>query len=142
MAWEYNCPIVITPDCGKSPPKSYVQTTNNVIVEVIRREGDEIELRMAECLGKSGDVSITVDLPHSSASLTDLLGGNLQPLSGSKSYTFKVRPQQIITMRLHTQTTVEQIQPLTEWDELVPEAKRVALNSYLRDKKGHPPRGN
>jgi hypothetical protein len=28
------------------------------------------------------------------------------------------------------------------WDEMVPPAKRAALNSYQGDKKGHPPRGN
>jgi hypothetical protein len=63
-------------------------------------------------------------------------------LNGTNSYTFNLRPQQIITMRLHTQSKVEQIQPLTQWDELVPIEKRSMLNSYLRDKKGHPPRGN
>jgi hypothetical protein len=45
-------------------------------------------------------------------------------------------------MRLHTQSRVEQIEPLMEWDELVPITKRAALNNYQKDKKGHPPKGN
>jgi len=142
MAWEYNCPVIITPDCAEKSAKSFIQTSDNIIVEVVRREGDEIELRLAECLGKGGEAKITVNLPHTSASLTDFLGRNPKMLNGNNSYTFNVRPQQIITMRLRTQSKVEQIQPLTQWDELVPEAKRAALNSYLRDKKGHPPKGN
>ena len=142
MAWEYNCPVIITQGCAAKSAKSYLQTSNNVIVEVIRREGDQIEIRMAECLGNEGEAKITVNMPHTSASLTDLVGKNPKPLEGKNSYTFNVRPQQIITMRLRTPSSVEQIQPLTQWDELVPEAKRAALNSYLKDKNGHPPRGN
>lgn len=142
MAWEYNCPVTIAPDCATKSPQSFVQTSDNVIVEVIRRERGDIELRLAECLGKAGTAKVTVNLPHSSAALTDMLGNHPQPLNGKNSYTFAVRPQQIVTMRLRTQSTVEQIKPLIAWDELVPPSKRAALNSYLKDKKGHPPRGN
>ena len=142
MAWEYNCPVIITPGCAEKSAKSFIQTSDNIIVEAVRREGDEIELRLAECPGKGGEAKITVALPHTSASITDFLGRNPRLLNGKSSYTFSVRPQQIITIRLRTQSEVEQLQPLTKWDELVPESKRAALNSYLRDKKGHPPRGN
>jgi len=142
MAWEYNCPVTIAQSCATKPAQSYVQTSDNVVVEVIRREGDEIELRLAECLGKAGNVKVTVNLPHTSAALTDMLGGHPKPLSGKGSYTFAVRPQQIVTMRLRTPSTVDQIRPLTAWDELVPPAKRAALNTYLKDKKGLPPRGD
>lgn len=141
MAWEYNCPVIVTTSCSEKAAQSFVQTSGNVILEVIRREGGEIELRLAECLGKAGTASVTVNLPHTSAALTDLLGNHPQPLSGKNTYTFDVRPQQIITMRLRTRSTVEQIEPLMAWDELVPMAKREALNSYLKDKKGHPPKG-
>ena len=142
MAWEYNSPVIIAADCAEKSPQSFIQTSENVILEVIRREGSDIELRMAECLGKAGTAKITINLPHTSAALTDLLGGHPKPLNGKGSYSFAVRPQQIVTMRLHTSTSVEQIKPLLAWDEMVPAAKRVALNSYQGDKKGHPPKGN
>lgn len=142
MAWEYNCPVIIEPGCAVKSASSFINTSDNIIVEVIRREGADIELRLAECLGKAGTAKITVDLPHTSAAMTDMLGNNPQQLKGKNSYTFELRPQQIVTMRLHTDSSVDQIQPLTAWDELVPAAKREALNSYLKDKKGHPPRGN
>ncbi len=142
MAWEYNCPVILAQNCATKSAKSYVQTSDNLIIEVIRREGSEIELRLVECLGKAGNAKVTVNLPHSSAALTDMLGGHPQPLNGKGNYTFTVRPQQIVTIRLRTQSTIDLIKPLIAWDELVPTTKRAALNSYLKDKKGHPPRGN
>ena len=142
MAWEYNCPVTVSTDCGAKSAESFVQTSDNVIVEVIRREEDEIELRLAECLGKPGHADVTINLPHTSAALTDLMGGHPQPLNGKGSYTFPVRPQQIVTMRFKTNFKVDGIKPLMAWDELVPPAKRAALNSYQGDKKGHPPKGN
>lgn len=142
MAWEYNCPVTIAPDCGTKSPQSFVKTSDNVIIEVIRRDGADIELRLAECLGKAGTAEVTVNLPHVSAALTDMLGGHPQPLNGKNSYTFLVRPQQIITMRLRTLSTVDEIKPLMAWDELVPKAKCAALNNYMKEKKGHPPIGN
>lgn len=141
MAWEYNCPVTIAPDCATKSPQSFVQTSDNVIVEVIRREGADIELRLVECLGKAGTAKVTVNLPHTSAALTDMLGNHPQPINGKNSYTFEVRPQQIVTMRLRLQSTIEQVKPLMAWDEMVPATKRAALNSYLKDKKGHPPLG-
>ena len=41
---------------GASKPVSFVRTSDNVIVEALRREGGEIELRLAECLGRAGNV--------------------------------------------------------------------------------------
>jgi alpha-mannosidase len=141
-AWEYNCPPVLISQCAKSLARSFVQTSDNVIVEVVRREGADIEVRLAECLGAAGTAQVTVDLPHEHAALTDLLGGNPKPLEGGPTYRFPVRPQQIVTMRLRTAAPVADVQPLTQWDELVPAAKREALRKYLPGVKGHPPRGN
>jgi len=45
-----------------------------------------------------------------------------------------------VTMRFRAPSAVPEIKPLTKWDELVPEAKREALNTCI-DAKGHPPRG-
>jgi hypothetical protein len=123
------------------PAKSFVQTSDNVIVEVMRREGQDTELRMVECLGTSGTAEVTMSLPHQQAALTDLLGGHAVKLDGGPTYRFPVRPQQIVTMRFRTASAVEEIKPLMKWDDLVPEPKRAALNVHTKQ-KGHPPRGN
>ncbi len=49
---------------------------------------------------------------------------------------------QIVTLRFKTAQRVEAIVPLMKWDDLVPEKKRTALNHYLPEAKGHPPRIN
>jgi alpha-mannosidase len=141
MAWEYNCPpIVIIGEEVPATPQSFLQTSDNVIVEALRREGPDIELRMAECFGYAGEAEVTLNLPHTDARLTDLVGGNAKPLSGGPTYKFPIRPQQIVTMRFRAPSAVPEIKPLMKWDDLVPEAKREALNTRL-DAKGHPPRG-
>ncbi|MBM3859763.1 MAG: hypothetical protein FJ395_08955 [Verrucomicrobia bacterium] len=134
-AWEYNTPT----DLPSVKTTEFLQTSDNVIVEALRREGSEIELRLVECLGKAGNAQVMLRLPHESAALTDMLGGNRQPLRGGPSYKFPVRPQQIVTMRFKTADAVPAVKPLTEWDELVPEKKREALRRYQPDVKGHPP---
>ena len=114
MAWEYHTP----PDFPSAKSASFLQTSDNVIVEALRREAGEIELRLVECLGKAGSAQVTLRLPHLDAALTDMLGGNRQPLRGGPSYKFPVRPQQIVTMRFKTADAVPAVKPLTEWDEL------------------------
>jgi alpha-mannosidase len=141
-AWEYNSPVTVATDCRVPKTQSFLQTSDNVIVEALRREGPDIEVRLLEVLGQAGPGRVTVRLPHRGAALTDLTGGRAQPLAGGPTYTFPVRAQQIVTLRLRTATPVGEIQPLLEWDDLVPEAKRPALREYLPDKKGHPPRGS
>jgi len=150
-AWEYNTPA----DVPAVKTTEFLQTSDNVIVEAMRREAGEIELRFAECLGKAGNAHITLRLPHLDAALTDMLGGHAQKLSGlgilpkssenhgqdarATTYKFTVRPQQIVTMRFKTASVAPDVKPLTEWDELVPEKKRAALRRYQPDVKGHPP---
>lgn len=141
MAWEFNNPPVVIADCAPAEPVSFVQTSDNVIVEALRREGGQIELRLAECLGQIGNADVTLSLPHGDAALTDLVGGHRKSLDNGPSYRFAVRPQQIVTMRFNTDAAVPDIEPLTAWDELVPEKKREALRRYLPDVKGHPPAG-
>ena len=99
-------------DCDGKSAESFVQTSDNVIVEAIRREGNEIELRLSECLGKSGNAKVTITLPHISDTLTDLLGGDPQPLAGKGSYTFAVRPQQIVAIRFKTESKEVEIKRL------------------------------
>jgi len=142
LAWEYNCPVTLASRCAPAPPQSFVRTSDNVIVEVVRREGADIEIRLTECLGLAGTAEVTLDLPHEQAALTDLVGGHPARLDGGPTYRFPVRSQQIVTMRFRTPTPVADIKPLTEWDELVPPHKLAALHQQRKDVKGHPPRGS
>jgi alpha-mannosidase len=141
MAWEYNSPPIIIRDKQVTPDKSIVQTSSNVIVTVIRREGKEIEMRLVECLGRAGTAQVTVNLPHHGAALTNLRGKNPQALRGGPAYQFPVAPQQIVTIRLQADSAVEEIKPILRWDDLVPMPKRAALHQYGKF-KGHPPRGD
>ena len=144
MAWEFNAPPAVVEGCAAAPARSarsFIKTSHNVLVEAVRREGNEIEIRMAECFGQAGQAEVTVNLPHEGAALTNMLGGEPQKLSGGPAYTFAVRPQQIVTMRLKTTGSVAPVQTLTQWDEFVPPAKQEALHHYAQV-KGHPPRGN
>jgi hypothetical protein len=140
MAWEFNSGAGYVPWNKDRTTASYLQTSDNVIVEALRREGPDIELRMYECFGYAGTAEVTLNLPHLDARLTDLVGGNAKPLPPGPTYKFPIRPQQIVTMRFRAPSAVPDVKPLTRWDDLVPEEKREALNTRI-DAKGHPPRG-
>ena len=141
MAWEYNCPPVVLRGRHAVPEKSYVQTSDNVILSVVRREGNQIEMRLMEWTGRAGTAEVTVNLPHQGAALTDLRGRNPKPLTGGPKYQFPVAPQQIVTVRLQAESALEEIKPVLKWDDLVPPAKLAALHQYGKE-KGHPPRGD
>lgn len=138
-AWEYNCPPVAVAGCRAGPPESFLKTSDNLIVEAMRRDGADIELRLVESIGVSGLAEVTLHLPHESAALTDLVGGHAQKLAGGPTYKFPVKPQQIVTVRFKTAQRVPDVVPLTKWDELVPVSKRAALNHYKPNLTGHPP---
>jgi len=38
---------------------AFVETFDNIIIEVIRLDGEDIELRMAECMGKAGTARVS-----------------------------------------------------------------------------------
>ena len=141
MAWEFNCPPILAPGVKAAPPASFAETSDNVIVEAVRREGGFIEMRLAECLGRPGKASVTLSLPHGQAALTDLVGQHATPLAGGPTYEFPVRPQQIVTLRFETAHPVAEIQPLLKWDELVPEVKLPTVKKRLPGRVGHPPQG-
>ncbi|MGA3325710.1 MAG: glycoside hydrolase family 38 C-terminal domain-containing protein [Terriglobia bacterium] len=142
MAWEYNCPPLLAVGRKAAAVQSFVQTSDNVIIEVIRREGNEIEMRLVECRGVAGMAEVILNLPHQGAALTNLRGKYPQALEGSgPRYRFPVRPQQIATIRFGAASSVGEINPVTSWDKFVPEPKRAALHVY-RPFKGHPPRGD
>ena len=140
-AWEYNCPVTVAVHCQPMKAQSFVQTSDNVMVEAMRREGADIEMRLVEAFGKAGTAEVKLNLPHTGAALTDLTGGHPQKLDGGPAYKFPVKPQQIVTLRFRTSEPVAEIKAVMAWDALVPETKRATLHQYLPDKKGHPPLG-
>lgn len=140
-AWEYNTPPVVVGQTASIPTEALIQTSDNVIVQAMRREGDHIELRLVEALGQDGQAWIKVTLPHTSAARTNMLGERPIPLSGGPEYRFSIRPQQIVTLRLRAQTDVTEIKTLTDWAPLVPKHKQPALKIYDPQVNGHPPRG-
>jgi alpha-mannosidase len=142
QAWEYNQPVVTADGCGSVSRASFLKTSGNLIVEALRRDGADLEMRLVEAFDKEGKAEVTLDLPHTSASLTDFTGARATALQGGPTYTFPIRPQQIVTLRFRTAAPVPEIKPLLKWDTLVPEQKQKALQEYLPDKKGHSPRGS
>jgi alpha-mannosidase len=140
MAWQYNCPVVAAPGLAVAQAASFCKTSPNVIVEALRRDGDHIELRLVECLGRAGKASIFVNLPHNEASQTDLVGGREQSLSGGPRYVLDVRPQQIVTLRLRTSQAAPTPAPLRSFESVIPEGKREHMRTYKNPKRaGHPP---
>jgi len=141
MAWEFNGPPILAAGVGAAAPVSFLETSEGVIVEALRREEGHLEVRLVESLGRAGTAEVSLAVPHGRAALTDFLGGRPEPLPAGPSYRFPVRPQGIITMRLETERPVPAVEPLLAWDELVPAEKLAALKKRLRGRKGHPPLG-
>lgn len=139
-AFEYNAPVTAARGFAMPAAKSFIQTSDNVVVEALRREGDDLELRLVECLGQASSATVKVDLPHDQAALTDLVGRRRQPLSGGPEYTLSLRPQQIVTLRLRAPNAVAPIAALRSFDPVVPLAKREFMRTF-RDPQmvGHPP---
>jgi alpha-mannosidase len=142
MAWEYNNPPVAALNTSALAPNSYVETSQNVIVEALRREGDHIELRLVECLGEQGAASVRFHLPHSAASLTDLMGRHKSDLAPAAEYQLSVRPQQIVTIHLKVARELAVPEPITAWDSFVPPDKLPTLHAYDPNLVGHPPFGS
>ncbi|MCC6362613.1 MAG: hypothetical protein IT165_03765 [Bryobacterales bacterium] len=141
MAWEFNCSPLVFAGRKAAPAWSFLQTSDNVIVEALRRIGSDIEVRFAECLGSAGTAEVALLLPHQSASRTDMNGEHARPLTGGPVYKLPVKAQQIVTLRFRTAHSVPEAEVITRWDPMVPAAKRPMLHQYSSE-KGHPPRGN
>lgn len=140
-AWEYNQPPILLAESEGGDQGPILETSDNIVVEALRREGDHIELRFAEVLGVSGRATVKLNLPHSGAALTSLIGKHRQTLEGNGSYIVNVRPQEIITMHFRTAVALTEARPVLSWDEFVPPAKLEALHAYDPNVKGHPPFG-
>jgi alpha-mannosidase len=141
MAWEYNREPAIVANRGAAPVQSFLETSSNVIVEALRREGDHIELRMVEVLGRPGNAEINLNLPHRAVALTDLVGRKVSNLPPMSRYTIALRPQQIVTMHFETSATLAEAEPIVSWEPFVPKEKLPALRAYDPKLIGHPPSG-
>ena len=53
-AWEYNAPPLLVLGVEQADAKSFLQTSDNVVVEAMRRDGDFLEVWLVECLGHAG----------------------------------------------------------------------------------------
>jgi alpha-mannosidase len=93
---------VIIPDASPETSMSFLETSENIIVEAMRREEDQIELRSVECLGLPGTVLVKVSLPHRKVHITDLTGRKKTTLSHAESYSIPVQPREIVTLHLET----------------------------------------
>ena len=140
-AWEYNQPPIVLANAAPAPFASYLETSENIVVEAVRREQGYIELRFAECLGLAGTANVKLNLPHGPVRRTDLAGRTQSTLPGMGTYAIPVAPQQIVTVHFETAETLPVPDPVTAWDEFVPEHKRAALHAYDPNVKGHPPFG-
>ncbi len=141
LAWEYNQPPVVFADIAPSAFTSYLETSDNIIVEALRREQNFIELRFVECLGLAGTAHVKLNLRHGPVHRTDLAGRILSTLPGEGPFTIPLAPQQIVTLHFETADTLPIPDPVTAWDDFVPESKRAALHAYDPNVKGHPPFG-
>lgn len=140
-AWEYNREPVLLSDQPKIPLKSYLTTSSNVVVEAMRREGDHVEIRLAECLGVGGQAELKLLLPHKAVTFTDLAGRKISTFPEASHHSFPVRPQQIVTLHFETASSVAEPEPITKWDSFVSAQKLPALTTYDPNLIGHPPFG-
>ncbi|HUD14446.1 MAG TPA: glycoside hydrolase family 38 C-terminal domain-containing protein [Terracidiphilus sp.] len=141
LAWEYNQPPVFFAQAADRPFESFLETSDNIVVEALRREQNHIELRFAECLGLPGTATVELALHHGPVHLTDLIGNHKSTLTGADAYTIPVMPQQIVTLHFETAHALAAHEPITAWDEFVPKNKLAALHAYDPNVKGHPPFG-
>ncbi|MCX6619509.1 MAG: hypothetical protein NTY38_00210, partial [Acidobacteria bacterium] len=139
LAYEFNSPPLAVGSVAQAGAEPLLDTSPNVIVEAVRRVGRQLEVRLYETDGQAGTAELRLNLPHSAATLTNLLGEKPSPLAAVEPnrYRFPIRAQQIVTLRFATATAVAEPQPLRDWAPLVPENKRKALEVHLTG-KGHP----
>jgi hypothetical protein len=88
-----------------------------------------------------GEAWVELKLPHSDARITNMMGEKARPLPSGDRSTFKIRPQQIVTLRFAAASAVAKTAAIRTWEPLVPPAKRDGLKLRLTE-KGHPPRVN
>ena len=141
-AWEYNQSVIPLAASSVFRARSFLETSDNVIVEAVRREQGYIELRMVEAVGMEGEATVRLLLPHRAAARVDFTGKKLATLPVASSYKVPLRPQQIVTMHFEVASDVGAPELITTWDRFVPQRKLAALHRYQPGLKGHPPFGD
>lgn len=141
-AWEMNAPPLQQP--GAMPDQqsvSWIRTSDNLIVESVRRVGGELEIRAVDWTGHGGDAQVEVLLPHRSARLVSPFGETRRHFAEVTDgvYKLSLQPQEIVTVRVATDAPTAPTAPaLRTLAPLVPPAKQASL-SYRHDRVGHPP---
>ena len=92
MAWEYNAPPVFMRTVEATEAKSYLTSSDNVIIHSMYREADELEIRFVESIGKNGTADSKLNLPVGQARITNFSGEGKGELRGNGSYLIPVRP--------------------------------------------------
>ena len=141
MAWEYNAPPVFMQAANAVEAKSFLSSSDNIIIHSMHREADELEIRFVESNGMNGVAELSFNLPVGQARITNFLGEGTEELKGEGYYSMPVRPQQIVTLRFMVEGRVQDTKPITDWTSFVPDHKRDFLNKYDKDVNGHPPLG-
>ena len=85
--------------------------------------------------------SEAVHPPPPGAAVADLMGRKKITLSHAESYSIPLQPQEIVTLHFDVNQTLSAPDPITSWEEFVPQQKRAALRAYNPNLKGHPPFG-
>jgi len=137
-AWELNAPPWAQQghaSAGES--RSWLTTSPNVIVESVRRDGSDLEIRFVDWTGRGGDADVQVDIPHEAAARTDLLGERAQPLPVASQYRLPLAPQEIVTLRLRTASAAPPAPPIMDYRPLAPPVKRASFD-LRHDRTGHP----
>ena len=127
IAWEYNCPPLLVPGVKATATKSFVQTSDNVLVEALRREGEFLEMRLVECRGHAGQAKSDARFARRRSFSTDLTGADAKPFPAARPMNSRFAPSKSSTLRFKTAKPVEEVKPLLKWDELVPPAKLPQL---------------
>jgi alpha-mannosidase len=139
-AWEYNlAPTLLHGTVAETRP--FLETSKNIIVESMHRDGHFVVVRFVEAFGAAGEAIVKLNLPHTNASQTDMTGRNSKPLPAGPEYRVQVSPQQIVTLHFQTKTKVAEPAAVTSWDAFVPKQKLAALHRYDVSLVGHPPFG-
>ena len=137
-AWEFNTPVVHAEGRRSPEERSILATSDNVIVEAVRRSGADLEVRLAEWAGRPGEAEVILRLPHRDARQTNFLGEQERSFTGRDgTYRFPVRPQQIVTLRFRLNSEIPRPAAIRDWATLVPRFKRGPLE-VNEPVKGYP----
>ncbi|MEO6136560.1 MAG: glycoside hydrolase family 38 C-terminal domain-containing protein [Ginsengibacter sp.] len=138
LARAYNAQFLTQTGAASTLQQSFFTTSENVIVQSVQRIVDELEIRFVECYGKAATATITLNKKLGTARLTNFIGDGNEILGDGPSFNIAVRPQQIVTLRIKTKTTVAATTSITEWTVLVPDNKKEMLKFYDPSMTGRP----